>query len=976
MTYIVRLITVVVAINLIVAAIAYSALNRSRLHSEATAATATQNLSELLLHDIGSSFEDVDKALLALADEYEQQAKTHLPDLAHLNELSRRHALRNPELFSLGMTNPQGDVIAGLDNALPTPAINLADREYFIHLRNDPQAGLKISKPLSGRVSGTWGIIFARRLSHADGSFAGIVLAQMNLAQIETRFSGLKLGNNGSIVFRDAELGLIVRYPGLDKDVEQIGARKIADDFQQALQNNPAAGTYETGATSSDAIQRIHSYRKHPHYPFYINVGKAKDDFLAVWRDEVKATIGMLLGFVLTTGISAWLLFAAWRERENNQAALAESELQYRTLFENTSSHITIVDTQGRFLMLNEGSARFLGGKPEDFIGKSISTVFPPEAADFHLRRFAKIIANRKGGSFDDAVPLPSGTRWFSSNLKPQFDVDDKVSGIQIVAIDITERKQAEEALRVAKLGHWSWNSQTNVVWWSEELYRIYNRNPAVPVTNYAADQSNYLPESAARLTAIVQESMHSGAPYLIDLELDTHGGPRRWVQARGEVIRTADGQIVGLKGTAQDITERKQNEEELIRHRDHLEEMVAARTAALSIAKEAAETANIAKSAFLTNMSHEIRTPLNAIMGMVYLVRRSGVTEEQTQRLDKIETASQHLLDVINDILDISKIEAGKFTFEALPVNVDAIAVNVASILQDRAKAKHLELIVDSQQSPGLQLLGDPARLQQALLNYATNAIKFTPTGKVTLRTRIQEESADHVLVRFEVADTGIGIAPEAVARLFRPFEQADNSMTRKYGGTGLGLAIVKKLAGLMGGDAGVVSTPGAGSTFWFTARLAKPALSAPPLAAATPGNGEILLKRDTPGRRILIVEDEQLNREILQELLQEAGQHVDLAENGIEAIDRVSKNTYDLILMDMQMPHMDGLEATCQIRQLANGARVPILASTANVFAEDKARCMAAGMNDFVSKPIEPGVLFETVRKWLSQHSNAQHS
>jgi CheY-like chemotaxis protein len=290
--------------------------------------------------------------------------------------------------------------------------------------------------------------------------------------------------------------------------------------------------------------------------------------------------------------------------------------------------------------------------------------------------------------------------------------------------------------------------------------------------------------------------------------------------------------------------------------------------------------------------------------------------------------------------------------------------------MLYERAKAKHLELNVESQPLPYL-LQGDATRLQQALLNYATNAIKFTESGSVTLRVLPEAEAGDSVQVRFEVVDTGIGIAPEVIGKLFADFEQADNSITRKYGGTGLGLAITRKLARLMGGDAGVVSDQGAGSTFWFTVRLKKGAAlveaSAAPTSAA--GSDEILLVRDYAGRRILLAEDEPINREMALIQLQEVGLSVDVAEDGVEALELAGRNDYDLILMDMQMPRMDGLDATRQIRLLPDGARIPIIAMTANAFAEDKAQCMQAGMNDFLAKPAYPEQLYTMLLKWLAQ-------
>lgn len=665
-------------------------------------------------------------------------------------------------------------------------------------------------------------------------------------------------------------------------------------------------------------------------------------------------------------------------QRKQAEANLVSSELHLQTIVDNEPECVKIVDALGLLQQMNpSGLAMIEADSLAQVAGRPIIDLIAPEYQVAFTDLHKRVLDGESVKMEFEMLGLKGGRRWLETHAVPMEDHGEKVH--LAVTRDITERKRTEKAIIEFTRDFEGFLQQTtDFIYFKDANSRIrFCSQTLADITGHAHWQDmvgkhdrDIFPAETAKVYEEEELTIFSeGKPLLnkIDPFYDKNG-QQGYVQTNKWPLVDKDGAVVGIFGISRDITETKRTEAELEKYRHHLEELVDNRTMALSVAKEAAEAANRAKSTFLANMSHELRTPMNAIMGMTDLAKRRATDAKQIDQLNKVTQASRHLLQVINDILDISKIEADRLDLECKAFNLDGTLDRLNSIFSQQATEKGLALTFDVPPALAHQTLkGDALRLEQILLNLLGNAIKFTANGSVRLRLVETEAGLTNPLLRFEVQDTGVGISREDQRRLFNAFEQADGSTTRKYGGTGLGLAISKRLALLMGGDIGVDSQVGIGSTFWVTARFETVLAIDQGHEPSNALSAEDRIKIYCAGTHVLLVEDEPINQEVSRGLLEEVNLKVDLAEDGLQALAMATQNDYALILMDLQIPKINGIEATKAIRLIPGRQSTPILAMTANAFDEDRQICLDAGMNDHISKPVDPDLLFDTLEKWL---------
>ena len=649
--------------------------------------------------------------------------------------------------------------------------------------------------------------------------------------------------------------------------------------------------------------------------------------------------------------------------------ALSVTEDQMLDLLSSMNDQaVFMTDSDGNVVSWNSGAERLTGFDPDAVLGKHFSMFYlPGDSAAGRPQQHLEAAKSR--GRFEEdgiRVRRDGSKYWTRVIIIPQYDDLGQPLGFlnfrrDITAHKITQQESAAAQRRFAAL----FENSLDPIAFLEYRNQVPEFNPAfLNMVGYSLsellenDQFKKLtPPEYGYLDATNQQLVKStltSARY--EKEYLHRDGTR--IPVLITVFPLVDGDIMGMAAVARDLRAEKRVLAELTR------------------AKEAALDLAAAKSAFLATMSHEIRTPLNGVIGMVSLLALEGLSEDSSHYVRNIKIASEHLLTVVNEILDYTKLESGKFEIESVAFDLRKLLDETAALFVEEARTKHLKLTSSIDADVHDRIQSAPSKIRQILFNFLGNALKFTADGEINLICRCLSRGANRQELLFEVRDTGIGIKPEDISKLFLPFSQAESSTTRRFGGTGLGLIISKKIAEVIGGEVGVKSEFGVGSTFWFRAVLPLAAKTSHAAAAEAGADGGSVAARThhlpathiAPGKKVLVVDDNRLNLDVAVRMLARVGLTADVAINGLEAVVAAKTGIYNLILMDCLMPEMDGFSATREIRKLASAAaNVPIVAMTANTRSDDWGACQAAGMDDFLEKPVRFDVFLAVLEKYL---------
>ena len=904
----------------------------------------SQSFADVLAEHTARTFEAVERTL-------QTAAAIRTEFLAgHTTIDAARQALKtlqksSPALLAIGWSNESGDILVHSYPGDPVRA-SIAELPHFTEQRDNERRGLFIGPLIRSRLGQQWITTVSLRINHSDGRFAGVVSGPLNLSYFAKSYQSVKLGSHDAVVVVRSDGTILTREPF----VENAVGRSFKDtNFFRDVSAGQQYGTFEA-VSPVDGRARIFAYRVVEGLPLTTLVTQDRAEALAEWYSHAR-TFGPMVALLIVVILAG----AAMLSRRTDQIVRGANLLT--ATLDNMDDGLLVVDQTDRIAVYNRRASQLLD-IPESFLaarpGSKDVIAFQTERGEF---------ANAPDTVKSRILPQPTGE---TANVYVRERPNGTVLEIRTVPFssggvvrtykDVTQAKKFERELskREEQFRLLAENASDMIVRVGVDAVIRYISPSCETITGFSVDEmldqkiTNFIHrddlEATVRHFSQIIKSDPSGSARIV-YRFRRKDGEWLWFESNPRILRSSPGVASEIFDVIRDMTERKEFE------------------AQIEIARQKAEASAIAQAQFLATMSHELRTPLNSIIGFSDLVLdRNDLAPDARRQIGLIQTASETLLTVVNDVLDFSKIEEGKLELTSNDFEVREMIDAVAAIVRGSADARCLDLRVSVDESIGRRLIGDDQRIRQVLFNLLNNAIKFTAEGSVSFEVNRKGGDEDGDRLWIGITDTGIGIPEDKLDRLFQRFSQVDGSTSREYGGSGLGLAICKRLVEMMGGQIGVESKQNEGSTFWIELYLKR---AAPEQLVPDARAPETIVR----AAHLLLVEDVEVNREIASAFLRKLGYSVDAVSDGADAIVSVRSGVYDLVLIDIQMPGMDGITATKLIRSLPGKfSGIPIIAMTANVLPTQVEAFRLAGMDGHIGKPFKRTELRLEIERCLS--------